>query len=70
MQCLKEQFTKFKKKTCKIFNACYTMKEGVNGKNYVTTMIPKAFGVQKKKIFFNSIPKETKNTDICWMSSL
>jgi len=37
-----EIFTKLKNKTCKFLNACYSMKEGANRKNFGSTIIPKA----------------------------
>jgi len=37
-----EIFTKFKNKTRKFLNACYSMKEGANKNNYGSIMIPKA----------------------------
>jgi len=40
------------------------MKEGVNRKNYGSTVIPKAQGV-RKSLFCVSTPKETKDTGIC-----
>jgi len=44
-----EIFTKFKK--CKFLNACCSMKESANGKNYGSIVIPKVWGVCFVSIF-------------------
>jgi len=50
-----------KDKTHKFLNP---MKEGANRKNYGSTVIRKAWGVQKS-LYHVSTPKKTKDTDVC-----
>jgi len=58
-------FTKFKNKTRKFLNSCYSTKEGANGKKYGSNVIPKHG--ESEKICFASVrptPKETKDTGV------
>jgi len=53
-------FTKFNKNSIKFLRACFTVKEGANGKNLGSITLPKARGVPKS-LFRVSIPKETED---------